>query len=72
MIDCSTHFASDIFTKICNGIEQRTSILVIGEAGMGMEELAQQIYDAYAAERKTVIVTYKGGRKTFFRVLQVN
>jgi hypothetical protein len=67
MIDYSTHFATDLFTKICNGIEQGISILVIGEAGMGMEELAQQIYNTYAPERQTAIATYKGARKTFFQ-----
>lgn len=67
MVDYNTHFASDIFTKVCQGIEQKISILVIGEAGMGMEELAQQIYKTFIAQRKAVIASYQGGRKTFFQ-----
>ncbi|PSF35047.1 hypothetical protein C7H19_18070 [Aphanothece hegewaldii CCALA 016] len=67
MLNYNTHFATDIFTKIGHGIEQKISILVIGEAGMGMEELAQQIYHTFLPQRKTVIATYQGGRKTFFQ-----
>ncbi|GFE71378.1 sigma 54-interacting transcriptional regulator [Chroococcus sp. FPU101] len=67
MINSNTHFASDLFTKVCQGIEQKISILVIGEAGMGMEELAQQIHQSFLKQRQTIIASYKGGRKTFFQ-----
>lgn len=63
----STHFASDLFEKICKGIEQKISILVIAEAGMGSEELAQQTYNTFINQRKAIIASYQGGRKTFFQ-----
>lgn len=58
-----------VFETICEAVQQRISILILGEAGMGMEELAQEIQRTFTTQRKTALAVYKGSRKDFFQAI---
>lgn len=50
-------------------IESGHSVLVIGEAGSGVDDLAVSVRDRFEGEFACVTETYKGTTKTFFKSL---
>ena len=60
---------SQQFTKICEAVRANHSVLVIGEAGMGVGEMAQALYEQMLGDFQAAIATYKGSVKKFFTVI---
>lgn len=57
------------FEQICAAIHSGYSVLVLGEAGSGVDELAQAIYHQFSGELDVAIAIYKGSGKQFFKVV---
>jgi hypothetical protein len=55
--------------KVCQAIAAGNSVLVLGEAGTGTEEFAQNLYSEMSGEFQTAIATYKGSLKKFFTAI---
>jgi hypothetical protein len=56
----------DTFNKVCQAIAAGNSVLVLGEAGTGTGDFAQNLYSEMSGEFQTAIATYKGSLKKFF------
>jgi hypothetical protein len=54
------------FEKTIAAIQSGHSVLVLGEAGSGLDEFARGVYDRCAGEYACAIATYKGSGKKFF------
>jgi hypothetical protein len=57
------------FEKVCEAVRAGNSVLVLGEAGTGTEEFAQNLYSEMSGEFQTAIATYKGSLKKFFQAI---
>ncbi|WNZ26625.1 hypothetical protein HJG54_15685 [Leptolyngbya sp. NK1-12] len=55
--------------QISAAIRSGYSVLVLGEAGSGVDELAQALYRRFAGELDVAIAIYKGSGKQFFKVV---
>ncbi len=65
--DASSLVYAQEFEKISAAIAAGYSVLVIGEAGSGVDALAQAVYDACAGEWDVAMAVYKGSGKQFFK-----
>ncbi|MBE9171464.1 hypothetical protein IQ238_29590, partial [Pleurocapsales cyanobacterium LEGE 06147] len=54
------------FEKVCQAVRAGNSVLVLGEAGTGTGEFAQNLFEEMSGEFQTAIATYKGSLKKFF------
>ena len=57
------------FGKVCEAVCANHSVLVIGEAGMGVGEMAQALYEQMLGDFQAAIATYKGSVKKFFTAI---
>jgi hypothetical protein len=54
------------FDQVCSAITAGCSVLLLGEAGQGSNQIAKQVADRYASSLDVAIVTYKGSAKQFY------
>jgi hypothetical protein len=59
----------DTFNKVCQAIAAGNSVLVLGEAGTGTGDFAQNLYSEMSEEFQCAIATYKGSLKKFFTAI---
>ena len=59
----------ELFQKVCEAVRANHSVLVIGEAGMGVAEFAQSLYEELLGDFQAAIATYKGSVKKFFTAI---
>ena len=57
------------FEQISAAIQSGHSVLVLGEAGSGLDEFAQALYDHCGGSFNCAIATYKGSGKKFFEAI---
>lgn len=57
------------FEQVTAAISSGYSVLVLGEAGSGTDELAQALYRRFSGELDVATVVYKGSGKLFFKVV---
>jgi hypothetical protein len=57
------------FAKASAAIASGHSVLVLGEAGSGLDEFARALYDHFAGSCHCAIATYKGSGKKFFEAI---
>ena len=60
---------SEAFEKTIAAIQSGHSVLVLGEAGSGLDEFAKALYDRCAGLFNCAIATYKGSGKKFFEAI---
>jgi hypothetical protein len=57
---------SEQFAQVCEAVRANHSVLVLGEAGMGVGEFAQALYEELLGDFQAALATYKGSLKKFF------
>jgi hypothetical protein len=57
------------FEKVCETVRAGNSVLVLGEAGTGTGDFAQNLYSEMSEEFQCAIATYKGSLKKFFTAI---
>lgn len=57
------------FEQVAAAIGSGYSVLVLGEAGSGADELAQALYRRFSGELDVATVVYKGSGKLFFKAV---
>jgi hypothetical protein len=57
------------FDKACAAVRAGNSILVLGEAGTGKFDFAQNLYEELLEEFHSAIATYKGSIKKFYQAI---
>ncbi|OKH10810.1 hypothetical protein NIES593_22740 [Hydrococcus rivularis NIES-593] len=57
------------FKKVCAAVRSGHSALVIGEAGIGIIDFAQALYEEMLGEFQAAIAIYKGSLKSFFKTI---
>lgn len=57
------------YEKICAAIRSGYSVLVLGEAGSGVDELARAVYEAFSGTLDGATAIYKGSGKQFFKTI---
>jgi DNA polymerase III delta prime subunit len=57
------------FKKVCASVRSGYSLLVLGEAGTGINDFAHALYEELLGEFSTAIAIYKGSLKNFFMAI---
>lgn len=58
-----------MFGKVCDAVRASHSVLVLGEAGMGILDLAQSLYEEMLGDFQAALAIYKGSVKSFFTAI---
>jgi hypothetical protein len=57
------------FNRICSALLQNHSVLVLGETGVGINELAEDIFEHLLGDKQCAIAIYKGSVKKFLETI---
>jgi DNA polymerase III delta prime subunit len=57
------------FEKVCASVRSGYSVLILGEAGTGINDFAHALYEELLGEFSTAIAIYKGSLKNFFKAI---
>jgi hypothetical protein len=57
------------FEKVCASVRSGYSVLVLGEAGTGINDFAHALYEELLGDKHCAIAIYKGSLKNFFKAI---
>ena len=57
------------FNRICSALVQNHSVLVLGETGVGINELAEDLFEHLLGDKQVAIAIYKGSVKKFLETI---
>ena len=57
------------FNRICSALRENHSVLVLGETGIGINELAEDVFEHLLGDKQCAIAIYKGSVKNFLKTI---